>query len=68
MRLDRRGRRIGHNPWREYVMGVYGPARHAWELRAEEASCGYATEYDEFRAEHPGPTLKATLVGLRGTW
>ena len=30
MRRDRRGRRIGHNWWREYVTGLYRDARDAW--------------------------------------
>lgn len=68
MRVDRRGRRIGANPWREYVMDVYSPARTAWEMRAEIESKGYDTELAEYRELHPGPTLKATLVGLAGTW
>lgn len=34
-RRDRLGRRIGRNWWREYVTGLYHPARHTWESRFE---------------------------------
>ena len=34
-RLDKRGRRIGYNWWREYIMEMYAPARQAWEDRFE---------------------------------
>lgn len=39
--------------------------RHAWELLAEAASNGHATELEEFRAANPPPTLKAWLIALR---
>lgn len=68
MRLDRRGRRIGDNAWRDYVMDAYRPARLAWEARLEAEAVGYATEEGEFRQAVPGPTLKAFLIQLRGTW
>jgi hypothetical protein len=68
MRRDSLGRRIGANPWREYVMDAYGPARLAWEALLEESSSGYATEEGDFRRDNPGPTLKGFLLQLRGTW
>lgn len=68
LRLDRRGRRIGRNLWREYVLDVYYPARQAWELQREEVCVGYDTEEREWASGNPGPTLKRTLIGLAGTW
>lgn len=65
VRRDSLGRRIGRNPWREYVMDAYGPARAAWELEREATCIGYATEE---RGYGPGPTLKAYLLQLKGTW
>lgn len=38
VRRDRRGRRIGYNWWREFVMAAYSPAREAWEQAFEEAT------------------------------
>lgn len=68
MKLDKRGRRVGRNLWREYVMDTYYPARQAWELQMEEVAIGYETEEIEFKQLYPGPTLKKTLLGLAGTW
>lgn len=68
MRRDKRGRRIGRNLWREYVMDAYYAAAHAWWLQCEAVALGYETEIAEYAAEHPRPTLKAFLIGLRGTW
>ncbi len=67
MRRDSLGRRIGRNWWREFIMAHLSAAAHAWELNAEQASNGWATEYEEFRDLHPRPQLKHFLVGLRGT-
>ena len=37
-RRDKRGRRIGYNWWREFVMAAYSPAREAWEQQFEAAT------------------------------
>ena len=50
--------------WHRLVMEHYSAAEAAWLAAAEAASCGYATELAEYAAEHPRPTLRATLVGL----
>lgn len=39
-------------------------ARLAWELAAEAATLGYATEMAEYRANNPAPTFKAFLKGM----
>lgn len=67
MRRDRLGRRIGRNWWRELVCDHLGCAAAAWELEAEAASRGWATELEEYRQLHPRPQLKVFLVGLSGT-
>lgn len=66
MRRDKLGRRIGRNWWREFIMDHLNGAAHAWELNAEAASNGWATELDEYRQLHPRPQLKTFLVGLKG--
>lgn len=66
MRRDRLGRRIGRNWWREWIMDHLTSARASWDLQAEAASNGWATELEEFRELHPQPQLKVFLVGLKG--
>ncbi|MCZ4498523.1 MAG: hypothetical protein JWQ74_1076 [Marmoricola sp.] len=39
--------------------------RHAWELLLEAAANGHETEAEEFRAQYPGPTLRARLMANR---
>lgn len=68
MRRDKIGRRIGRNAWREYVMDAYYAAAQAWEIECERVAIGYRTEIAEFAAANPRPTLKAFLIGLKGTW
>lgn len=63
-RRDRRGRRIGANWWREWIVSEWFLAHHAWEQAAEYVSCGYATELREYTETHPRPTLKEFMVGL----
>lgn len=64
IRLDRRGRRIGRNVWRETCVETWRAAYDAWTLELEAASNGWATEAAEFRASSPCPTFKSTLIGL----
>jgi hypothetical protein len=66
MKRDKLGRRIGHNWWREFIMGHLTAASQVWWLEAETASNGWATELAEFHSLHPKPQLKVFLVGLKG--
>lgn len=50
--------------WRELITSEFYNATHAWELDAEAESLGYATELDEYAAEHSRPTLKGFMVAL----
>lgn len=68
MRRDKRGRRIGHNPWRDLITDAWRSADHAWFLAAEADSIGYATELDEYRAEHPRPNLGDFMRELAPMW
>lgn len=52
--------------WRDFVTTTHRVARHAWELEEERVAIGYPTERKEFRAQNPGPTFKAALVGNAG--
>jgi hypothetical protein len=65
-RVDKRGRRIGYNWWREYNCSMLLDADLTWQTQAEAATMGYTTEMGEYRAEHPRPTLKAFLVANAG--
>ena len=66
MRRDTLGRRIGPNWWRELVTDTLRCADQVWQLEAEAAGNGWATELREFRAVHPRPTLRAFLEGMAG--
>lgn len=67
-RRDRRGRRIGRNRWREYVVGEWSCADHAWWLDREAVAIGYATEEAEYAAEYPRPRLGEFMVALSAVW
>lgn len=67
-RRDKRGRRIGHNPWREYVTDAWRCAYHAWWLGMEAVAIGYATEERDYRATNPPPMLRDFMVGLAASW
>jgi hypothetical protein len=64
-RLDRRGRRIGHNWWREYVVQVWRDAHDAWWKQAEHETMLYATELAEYNLINPQPRFRDFLVGLK---
>jgi hypothetical protein len=66
MRRDTLGRRIGRNWWREWIMDTLRCADAAWQLDAEAASNGWATELAEYRAGHPRPTLRGFLEAMAG--
>lgn len=66
MRRDKRGRRIGRNWWREFIVSHWFAADSAWQLDREATAIGYATEEAEYAAEHPRPTLKAFMVENAG--
>lgn len=44
----------------------YRDARDAYEQEAERVSIGYATELEEYKRDHPGPTFKGWLRGIAG--
>ena len=67
-RLDKRGRRIGRNRWRDAVTDAWSCADHAWWLEAEAASNGWATELAEYRAAHPRPNLGDFMRHLSYGW
>lgn len=65
-RRDKRGRRIGHNWWREYICEMLLDADLTW-LAAREAACnGWPTEEREYQMAHPRPTLKDFLIRCAG--
>lgn len=65
-RLDKRGRRIGYNWWRDYNCSMLLDASLVWERDCEEHALGYATEEAEYAQANPRPTLKAFLIGNAG--
>lgn len=65
-RLDRRGRRIGRNWWREYNCMLLLDATLTWERDCESVALGYRTETLEYEALHPRPNLKAFLLANKG--
>lgn len=66
IRRDRRGRRIGHNWWREYITDLLFCAAATWERQCEAVALGYAVETAEYALLNPRPTLKAYLIEHRG--
>lgn len=50
--------------WRDYVVDAWRSAMQAWELEAEKASNGWATELSEFRAANPQPRLRDFMLHL----
>lgn len=65
-RLDKRGRRVGRNWWREYNCQILLDATLVWERQCEDVCYGYPTEIGEYAEEHPRPTLKAFLLANAG--
>lgn len=65
-RRDKRGRRIGHNWWREYNCAILLDATLVWERQCEAEALGYPTEVSEYAEAHPRPTLKAFLLANAG--
>ena len=63
-RTDRRGRRIGRNPWRESVVQVWRDATDAWWAMAEYETMMYATELAEYKEVNPPPRLRDFLIGM----
>lgn len=78
-RLDKRGRKIGYNWWRDMNVTVLSDAEDAWQRRREsdepapgapgaahsQIAC-YQLDDDEYRALFPRPTLKAYLLENAG--
>jgi hypothetical protein len=61
-RLDRLGRRIGHNWWREHIVNVWFSADQAWQLACEVIAIGYAEEERQYAEQNPRPTLKQSMI------
>lgn len=68
MRRDRLGRRIGHNPWRDYITDCWRSADHAWWCRMETETSLYAAEVGEWRTEHPRPNLRDFMLACSPSW
>lgn len=66
VRRDKRGRRIGHNWWREMNVSLLWDATHLWETECEATALGYDTEEAEFAASHPRPNLRQFLLANKG--
>lgn len=79
-RLDKRGRRIGRNWWREYIVQTLRDAEDAWQALRESGApihsglvpgANHDTAYyqlseREYRILNPRPTLKTLLVESAG--
>jgi hypothetical protein len=48
------------------ITETYRDALYAWEAQREEATMMYETEMREWEESHPRPTMKETMMGLRG--
>lgn len=66
VRLDKRGRKIGRNWWREYNCSILLDAELTWQSQCEAECMDYATEIREYKMLHPRPTLKAFLLANKG--
>jgi len=63
--VERRdGRAPRRHVWRETVVEAWSCAMHVWELDAEAASVGYATELAEWEETHPRPRLRDFMIHL----
>lgn len=47
-------------------MEVWSDAYYVWETQRDEVCIGYATEEREYEEAYPKPTLKETMIGLKG--
>lgn len=54
------------NWWVRWIVDVWSDANLAWEMELEQATMLYPTEVREYAAANPRPTLKQTMVGLKG--
>lgn len=52
------------NTWVQTVTDAWRSAMQAWELEAEAAAVGYATELAEFEAANPRPRLKDFMMHM----
>lgn len=68
MRRDKLGRRIGRNPWRDWITDCWRSADHAWWCQMEEETSLYDTEVQEWRAVRPRPNLKDFMQSCSSSW
>lgn len=82
VRQDKRGRRIGYNWWREFIMEQYAPAREQWVTDFEQTNQSYypgviaverrrerrggRREVTDWLEANPPPTLKMYLLEYAG--
>ena len=52
--------------WIRLITETYRDALYVWEAQREEATAMYETEMREWEESHPRPTMKETMMGLRG--
>jgi hypothetical protein len=65
-RLDKLGRRIGYNWWRELIISSFIFADLVWSSKQEDDTFGYETEKREFAHSNPRPTLKSFMIYFAG--
>lgn len=65
-RLDKRGRKIGRHPWREYITETLHAADEAWQRQRDAECIGYETEEREFAERNPRPNLRDILLHAAG--
>ena len=78
-RLDKRGRKVGYNWWREHNTNLFRDAHDAWSARRESGGLvfgvagtakGHVAYYqlsdEEYARLHPQPTYKELLIANAG--
>ena len=63
-RRDKRGRKIGNNWWRNFIVESWLCAHHMWWIARENIALGYKTEERDFEERNPQPTLKQFMIHL----
>lgn len=65
MRLDKLGRRVGYNWWRDLIVSSWIVADTAWRQDLEVCTKGYSAEEEQHKETYPRPTLKLFMIGLK---